>query len=144
MKTKRTICWIVDSGDEYWEPEVNPGWKRTEVKRAYHGDELFLAGNFDWYRAVDERVLAEPKFEEQWICECHPDKSWPHDDCPGPGMLKEFLGSKKKITESDIVKKIQARREEEVYEPFEEWFNRTYGKPVGKPVEKKINFREFL
>jgi hypothetical protein len=21
-----------------------------------------------------------------WICEEHPDKPWPHDDCLGPGM----------------------------------------------------------
>lgn len=24
---------------------------------------------------------------EGWICEEHPDKPWPHDDCAGPGML---------------------------------------------------------
>jgi hypothetical protein len=22
-----------------------------------------------------------------WVCEEHPDKPWPHDDCPGPGMI---------------------------------------------------------
>ena len=22
----------------------------------------------------------------EWICEEHPLKPWPHDDCPGPGM----------------------------------------------------------
>jgi hypothetical protein len=21
-----------------------------------------------------------------WVCETHPDKPFPHDDCPGPGM----------------------------------------------------------
>jgi DNA-directed RNA polymerase subunit RPC12/RpoP len=21
-----------------------------------------------------------------WICEAHPDRAWPHDDCEGPGM----------------------------------------------------------
>jgi hypothetical protein len=21
-----------------------------------------------------------------WVCEQHPDRCWPHDDCPGPGM----------------------------------------------------------
>jgi hypothetical protein len=24
---------------------------------------------------------------EGWICEQHEDMPWPHDDCPGPGML---------------------------------------------------------
>lgn len=24
----------------------------------------------------------------EWICEQHPDKPWPHDDCAGPGMPK--------------------------------------------------------
>lgn len=24
----------------------------------------------------------------EWVCEQHPDKPWPHDDCAGPGMLK--------------------------------------------------------
>ncbi len=23
---------------------------------------------------------------EGWLCEIHPNKHWPHDDCPGPGM----------------------------------------------------------
>jgi len=23
---------------------------------------------------------------ELWLCEEHPDKPWPHDDCPGPGF----------------------------------------------------------
>lgn len=23
-----------------------------------------------------------------WICEQHPERPWPHDGCPGPGMLK--------------------------------------------------------
>jgi hypothetical protein len=23
-----------------------------------------------------------------WVCEEHPDLEWPHDDCPGPGMLR--------------------------------------------------------
>jgi hypothetical protein len=22
--------------------------------------------------------------EDGWICEQHPEKGWPHDDCPGP------------------------------------------------------------
>jgi hypothetical protein len=22
---------------------------------------------------------------ERWICEQHPDRPWPHDDCAGPG-----------------------------------------------------------
>ena len=22
-----------------------------------------------------------------WVCEQHPDREWPHDDCAGPGML---------------------------------------------------------
>lgn len=26
--------------------------------------------------------------QPEWVCEQHPDKPWPHDDCPGPGMLK--------------------------------------------------------
>jgi hypothetical protein len=21
-----------------------------------------------------------------WICEAHPERPWPHEDCPGPGM----------------------------------------------------------
>src|SRR5688572_19571504 len=21
-----------------------------------------------------------------WVCEAHPDRPWPHDACPGPGM----------------------------------------------------------
>ena len=23
---------------------------------------------------------------EGWICEAHPDRGWPHEDCLGPGM----------------------------------------------------------
>jgi hypothetical protein len=22
---------------------------------------------------------------ERWLCEAHPDRPWPHDDCPGAG-----------------------------------------------------------
>jgi hypothetical protein len=25
-------------------------------------------------------------FFRECVCERHPDKPWPHDDCPGPGM----------------------------------------------------------
>jgi hypothetical protein len=25
----------------------------------------------------------------EWICEQHPWLEWPHDDCAGPGMLRE-------------------------------------------------------
>jgi hypothetical protein len=25
-------------------------------------------------------------FRGEAVCERHPDKPWPHDDCPGPGM----------------------------------------------------------
>ena len=28
-----------------------------------------------------------PNTEEVWICEKHYWMIWPHDDCPGPGML---------------------------------------------------------
>lgn len=28
-------------------------------------------------------------YDEEWVCEAHPDKPFPHDDCPGPGMLSE-------------------------------------------------------
>ena len=24
--------------------------------------------------------------DEGWICEAHPDRRWPHDDCAGPGI----------------------------------------------------------
>jgi hypothetical protein len=24
-----------------------------------------------------------------WVCEEHPDLPWPHDECPGPGVLKD-------------------------------------------------------
>jgi hypothetical protein len=24
--------------------------------------------------------------DQGWICEQHSDQTWPHDDCPGPGM----------------------------------------------------------
>jgi hypothetical protein len=23
---------------------------------------------------------------EGWLCEQHPERAWPHDDCAGPGM----------------------------------------------------------
>jgi len=26
------------------------------------------------------------KCDHGWICEEHPDRPWPHDDCAGPGM----------------------------------------------------------
>ena len=26
------------------------------------------------------------KCDEGWICEAHPDRPWPHDDCAGPGI----------------------------------------------------------
>ena len=26
------------------------------------------------------------KCDRGWVCEQHPDKQWPHDKCPGPGM----------------------------------------------------------
>jgi len=25
----------------------------------------------------------------KWVCEEHPDKPFPHDDCGGPGMMDE-------------------------------------------------------
>jgi hypothetical protein len=25
-------------------------------------------------------------FFREWVCEQHPDRPFPHDDCPGPGM----------------------------------------------------------
>ena len=25
--------------------------------------------------------------QSRWICEQHPEKDWPHDDCAGPGAL---------------------------------------------------------
>lgn len=27
-----------------------------------------------------------PQCQAGWICEAHPDRGWPHDDCAGPGM----------------------------------------------------------
>ena len=24
-----------------------------------------------------------------WVCEQHPEMEWPHDDCAGPGMLRD-------------------------------------------------------
>lgn len=40
-----------------------------------------------------ERDKGKARDEEQhpcsagWICEAHPERGWPHDDCAGPGML---------------------------------------------------------
>ena len=31
------------------------------------------------------------KCDNGWICEEHPDLSWPHDDCGGPGVPCENL-----------------------------------------------------
>jgi hypothetical protein len=30
--------------------------------------------------------MADHYCAEGWICETHPDRPWPHDDCAGPGM----------------------------------------------------------
>lgn len=27
-----------------------------------------------------------------WVCEQHPDRPWPHDDCEGPGMPRNEHG----------------------------------------------------
>ena len=32
------------------------------------------------------------KCADGWICEAHPDKPWPHDDCIGPGVPCENDG----------------------------------------------------
>ena len=31
-------------------------------------------------------VLCQQELDGDWICEEHPLKPWPHDDCAGPGM----------------------------------------------------------
>lgn len=28
-------------------------------------------------------------YDEEWVCEAHPDKPFLHDGCPGPGMLSD-------------------------------------------------------
>jgi hypothetical protein len=31
-------------------------------------------------------------YQEGWICEQHPDRPYPHDDCAGPAMLCQTKG----------------------------------------------------
>ena len=39
---------------------------------------------------VPGQVEQEP--EVDMVCEAHPDREWPHDDCPGPGMPPRAVG----------------------------------------------------
>lgn len=39
---------------------------------------------------VPGKVEQEP--EVDMVCEAHPDREWPHDDCPGPGMPPRAVG----------------------------------------------------
>jgi hypothetical protein len=34
-----------------------------------------------------------PKCSDGWTCEAHPFRTWPHDDCGGPGMPCDAPGS---------------------------------------------------
>ena len=37
---------------------------------------------------LDEKFL-DASGGNPWVCEAHPDLPWPHDDCPGPGRLRD-------------------------------------------------------
>jgi hypothetical protein len=37
-------------------------------------------------RSEAEAAPGVTAFFRKWVCEQHPDKPWPHDDCAGPGM----------------------------------------------------------
>jgi hypothetical protein len=39
------------------------------------------------YAGVADAIVAHADAVGGWVCEEHPDRLWPHDDCPGPAML---------------------------------------------------------
>ncbi len=43
-------------------------------------------------KAHEADTCAKCEPGDGWICEQHPDKHWPHDDCIGPGMPCECGG----------------------------------------------------
>ena len=37
---------------------------------------------------LHRQAVGCPRCDDRaWVCEEHPEKPWPHDDCPGPGEL---------------------------------------------------------
>ncbi len=81
--------------------QVPVGWKLVEVLRQE------LERLVDWLdangqlgpanaiRGILYRHFPAPWNNPQvrWVCEAHPDKDFPHDDCPGPGMPEAMLSS---------------------------------------------------
>ena len=41
-----------------------------------------LAIGWEWYHEHQATLIAR----NGWMCEQHPGRPWPHDDCAGPGM----------------------------------------------------------
>ena len=44
---------------------------------------------FEAYPGAANDIEAYVKASGGWVCEQHPDKPWPHDDCAGPGMVRD-------------------------------------------------------
>ena len=44
------------------------------------------------YPGAANAIEAHVRARGGWRCELHPDRPFPHDDCPGPGMPAQSLG----------------------------------------------------
>ena len=44
---------------------------------------------FELYPGAANDIEAYVRAHGGWVCEQHPDQPFPHDDCPGPGMVRD-------------------------------------------------------
>lgn len=78
-----------------WHPLYQPFADHTTAARdflyfrcrggEYFGGQLGLPSR----RVQTRQSPAAVRLRRDWVCEAHPGQPWPHDDCPGPGMLPE-------------------------------------------------------
>ena len=60
--------------------EIDPYFARREGEVSLSANDLgLLTDNYP--------VSCRRCHDRAWVCEAHPEKPWPHDDCPGPGEL---------------------------------------------------------
>jgi hypothetical protein len=95
------------SGPITAKPVPRPKSKQiTDAEQIKAFDDLLLRGRIDidtrvrrqsFIQTMDGRTIVQDfDFESQptdLICESHPDRPWPHGNCPGPGMPKSALPS---------------------------------------------------
>jgi hypothetical protein len=63
------------------------GPSQTGAEWRERDDGWWELGPFANAREVERLKTLATTGEAAWVCEKHPDQPFPHDDCPGPGML---------------------------------------------------------